>query len=174
MSKGPVHYYLSSIYQIKGSIGLRPIPTHVQIPHFVCATPESEIEFAFLNLGYNPWSRCESPSPAEAPSQAFYADGTAYIFICPSFFSQVFAPGSSQYRCPQVVGNKYSGDVNAFYRSYQMYTMLYQLIRFYLGVLALNQSSIPKEAFDWNQVIHYAARESVMNPTNMLIYSARE
>lgn len=173
-SKDPIYHYLSSIYYIGGVIGLNPSPRTALIPHFACATPRSYIDFANLNLGYNPWSRCANPTPVEAPPQAFYADNTAYIFICPSFFSQVYAPRPSQPQCPQIIGNKYSGDVDAFYRNYQMYTMLYELIRFYLGKFALTSFTIPKEAFDWNQVIRYGIQESVRNPTNLLLYSARK
>ncbi len=173
-SKGLVYFYLSNIHDIRGVLDLKPSPRTALIPRFACAAPTSYIDYAYLNLGYNPWSRCANPLPVDAPPQSFYADGTAYIFICPSFFSQTCAPGPSQYRCPQVVGNRYSGDVDAFYRSYQMYTILYELIRFYLGKLALNAFSRPKESFDWNTIIRYGVEESVKNPTNMLLYSACE
>ena len=171
-SKTPVYNFLNSIYYYHGIFDLRPTPGLPLTPRFACASSSSSTEYAFLRLGYDPWQRCISPFPPHAPPGAFYASDTAYTFICPAFFSQDYAPIRSQDHCPQVTDNRYSGDVDAFYRKYQMFTMLYQLVRFYLGHYALDTHTRPREAFDWNIVVRYGVAESAKNPTNYVLYSA--
>lgn len=63
-------------------------------------------------------------------------------------------------------------DVDVFYRNYQMYTLMYELLRFYLPKNALGPRSLPKEVFDWNHCVAYTIESSVKNPTNLLLYIA--
>lgn len=67
-------------------------------------------------------------------------------------------------------GNEFEVGAYDFYRDYQEYTILYQLIRFYLGKEALGRYTEPKEEFDWNECVHLDTVESVSNPTNLQIY----
>lgn len=63
-------------------------------------------------------------------------------------------------------------DVDVFYQNYQMYTLMYELLRFYLPKNALGPRSLPKEVFDWNHCVAYTIESSVKNPTNLLLYIA--
>lgn len=68
--------------------------------------------------------------------------------------------------------NRFVGDVDVFYQGYQMYKLLYELLRFYLQKNALTFRSLPGEVFDWNQCVAYSVESSVKNPTNILLYIA--
>ena len=166
----PIKHYLSSVYNHQGMMGLRPQRKKLLKPGFVCVTPTTYIHFKQLRLGYDPWMRCQYPYPTGAPSQAFYAEGTAFIFLCPAFFTQ--APAPTHNHCPEVRDNLWAGDADSFYRGYQVYTLLYELIRFYIGLNALGPSTLPREQFDWNICVIYPAMPSVQNPTNLLLYIA--
>lgn len=122
-----------------------------------------------MNLGYDPWQRCKA-TPGEAPAAAFCAEGTAFTFLCPSFFQQPLSPSGN--KCPSVVTNLFSGDVYDFYRNYQVYTLFYTFIRFYLGALSLDSHSDPKETFDWNWSINLPLLASTKNPTNYVLFAA--
>ncbi|CAD6572865.1 MAG: hypothetical protein ASARMPRED_005751 [Alectoria sarmentosa] len=81
-------------------------------------------------------------------------------------------PAPAGNHCPTVVDNTFVGDVNVFYRNYQMYTLIYELIRFYLQKKSLGIKSLPKEVFDWNHCVAYSVESSLKNPTNLLLYIA--
>ena len=105
-----------------------------------------------------------------SPHQAFSAFGTAYIFLCPGFHDQTLAPVGSH--CPSVVNNRFVGDVEIFYRNYQMYTLLYGVVCFYLQKNVLGPRSPPKEVFDWDQCVGCGVVDSGRNPTNLVLYTA--
>ena len=79
---------------------------------------------------------------------------------------------STSNRCPWVTNNRFSGDSYLFYRNYQTYILLYQLIRFYLGDNALTSHTDPTEELDWNDCVRLNTLTSVINPTNLQIYIA--
>ena len=60
----------------------------------------------------------------------------------------------------------------ALYEDYQIYTLLYELIRFYLGWSGLGPETNPKEVFDWNLCVRYSMDASILNPTNYVLYAA--
>ena len=74
--------------------------------------------------------------------------------------------------CPSLEKNRFSGDAGSFYQNYQTYTLLYHLIRFYLGHNALDDTTDPKEQLDWNSCVGLNLLDSVLNPTNLQIYIA--
>lgn len=125
----PVAGKLDKIYQYSSVKGLRPNRKGPTSPRFVCVTQDTAAYYQDLHLRFDLWQRCLRLQPGPRPSQAFYADGTAYIFICPSFFDQAVMPpvsrGSSA--CPTVVDNRFviNEDANVFYKDYQIYTLLY-------------------------------------------------
>lgn len=82
---------------------------------------------------------------------AFYAEGTAYIFLCPAYFQQEKFPEKPH--CPEVHNDRFAGDPNIFYKKYQVYTLVNQLLRFYLGDNALDAESDPMEQLDWNNCV---------------------
>lgn len=156
--------YLKAIYDSSGSIGLKPDPRRVAPPRLACVQRNSAAVYRRLQLDYDPWIRCSQRQPSDqAPRQAFYAFGTAYIFLCPDFRNKATAPARN--RCPTVAHNKFKGSVDVFYRNYQMYTLLYQLISFYLPRSA-------SEVFNWNECVALDVKSSVRNPTNILLYIA--
>ena len=167
---------LESIYVLKTKSGLKPSPDSQLEPRFACATEDMEGEYDFLNLGYDPWERCLRRSPEGVFPAAFYAEGTAYTFLCPPFNLQ--APRPSTSHCPTVdvdTDNRFRGDQNLFAQKYQVYTLLFQLVRFYIGSWALNPYTVPPEQLDWNDcVFKLNSYDSTRNPTNFEIYTARK
>lgn len=169
----PVSFLLNQIYHYDALNGFSPSPRKFQPPTVVCVAQDTAAYYAYLKLSYDPWQKCREPS-RRRPPQAFYADGTPFIFICPSFFGQEVTPTPSRGNeaCPKVVDNEFTGNVDVFYRDYQVFTLLYQLIRFYLGRNGLNRRTHPKEVFDWNLCVGCSAVTSILNPTNILLYIA--
>ena len=167
--KSQVALRFGQIHEHRGSIGLKPTPFQNTAPRVACAAPDSIISYRNLDLGYDPWRRCAA-APQGPPNELFYANGTAYIFICPSFFQKPMAPFGS--KCPDVVANLFTGDEMLFYGSYQVYLLLYVFVRWYLQTMALDDSSVPMEIFEWNLCINYSALSSVRNPTNYVLYAA--
>ena len=171
-----VAYKLNGIYNYAKMDDLKPTVSRPKVPRFACVAPDTAAYYASLNLNYDPWEKCMFPAGDGSPTQAFLAAGTVYIFLCPAFFQQAVMPppsrGSSA--CPVVSRNRFAGDQNDFYKDFQIYTLLYQLIRFYLGKDALGRRSRPREVFDWNLCVRFTMAESIRNPTNMLLYIASE
>ena len=164
---------LRHMYLFIGLPGLRPTPSQFSQPRFACVDSNAARMFANLRLGYDPMSRCSDATVSTTLERSFYADNTVYIFICPSFFSLRPKPDSGV--CPNVMRNQFVGSQNDFHQGYQVYTMIYGLIRFYLGQNALDEESNPREVFDWNAcVFNLNLLESVINPTNLEIYVACE
>lgn len=164
-TRSAVTTILDHIYYSKGKPNLKPHPDTFSSPRLSCVTQESARIYHYLNLEYDPWYRCVSES-----RQAFYAEGTSYIFLCPAFFAQ--PPMSEKKHCPSVKSNLFSGNPEIFYRNYQTYIALYHLIRFYLGHNALTDDTDPKEQLDWNDCVGLSSVDSVLNPTNLQIYIA--
>ncbi|KAL6716397.1 hypothetical protein ACLMJK_005963 [Lecanora helva] len=150
------------------------VPRNWIPPTFVCVAQDTAAYYSHLDLPYDPWWRCLRPPQDGRPNEAFYVDWTPLIFVCPDFFKKTLAPqpsrGSSG--CPKTINNQFIGDENAFYKAYQTYILLYQLIRFYLRSKGLGPATVPREAFDWNVCVSYSARASIVNPTNILLYIA--
>ena len=167
--KRQVELQFNAIHEYRGSVGLKPTPFQLTAPRLACAAPNSVTTYRNLNLGYDPWRRCATV-PQGPPNELFYADGTAYIFICPNFFQKPMAPFGS--KCPEVIANLFTGDEMLFYGTYQVYLLLYIFVRWYLKALALDSTSAPVEVFEWNQCINYSDLSSMKNPTNYVLYAA--
>lgn len=161
---------LEGVTWYRGKRGLKPSPDTPSQPRLACVTEDTARLYASLNLGYDPWQRCIAGSSRKSPIPAFYAEGTVYTFLCPSFFVQEPEPDAAH--CPVVHKNRFAGDPNIFYKKYQIYTLIYQLVRFYLGVSALDARTDPPEQFDWNECVRLKTLDSVLNPTNIQIYVA--
>ena len=161
---------LDHIYYLIGKRNLKPDLDRLSSPRLTCVTEDSADLYGYLNLGYDPWHRCLVGGPHSTPIQAFYAENTVYTFMCPAFFVQ--PPMSTRNRCPSVTNNKFSGDSGVFYGNYQIYIILYQLIRFYLGRNALTRNTVPQEQLDWNACLCLNSLDSVLNPTNLQVYIA--
>lgn len=162
---------LDHIYYSRGKMSLKPRPDTLSSPRVACVTEESAKLYSYLNLDYDPWHRCLVGGPRSTPIPIFYAENTIYTFLCPAFFVQ--PPMPTREHCPSVTDNRFSGDSGLFYGNYQTYIMLYGLIRFYLGDNALTEYTDPKEQRDWNSCVELDPLDSVLNPTNLQIYTAR-
>ena len=167
-----ISLYLKQIYDSAGLKALKPDPGHETPPRFACVQRDSATVYQGLQLTYDPWQRCNPRRGGRpSPNLAFYASGTAYIFLCPGFHGQPLAPAGSH--CPSVSHNVFIGDSYLFYRDYQMYRLLYPLIRFYYQKNVLGAKSVPvKELFDWNRCVGMNVDSSIKNPTNLLLYIA--
>ena len=166
-----VYDNFKAVYDYRGSRGLKPDPSSITFPRFACATTESRNQYGFLNLGYDPLVRC-STRVEGLHVRAFYAQRTAYIFLCPTFFGQSLQPVGRH--CPTVEDNEFSSGANPFYRTHQVYTLLGEMVRLYLGTSSLSQLSDPKETVDWNQCVEYSGVDSCRNPANYILYAACE
>ena len=156
---------LNAIFFYKGKQGLEPEPKKLSPPRLACVTQDTAHIYKNLKLDHNPYQRCLT-----AQSDAYYVEGTSYIFMCPSF--NLLPPMPTINRCPTLDGNSFAGDPNAIYKSYQSYTLLIEVIRFYLGRNALDRFSDPPETIDWNACIRLGATYSVLNPSNYQLYSS--
>ena len=160
----------NSIIESKKLPGLIPNPENPKSPHFACATGNSQYLVRKLNLNYDPRERCRWGGPQSTSINTFYAEGTAYIFLCPSFFK--LQRQADRPHCPAVHEDRFAGDPKIFYKRYQIYTLFYELVRFYLGRDALSDHSDPHEELDWNNCVRLGVEASVRNPTNYQIYVA--
>jgi len=169
----PVLVILQHMYTMSQILGLRPAPSVILRPRFACVDLDSVKKYEYLNLGFDPWERCHKPPFTGKIEHVFYVSGTAYIFLCSSFF--ILKPKPTVEHCPTVGANKFVGSQMDFYDGYQAYNMIYALASFYLGKNALDANSDPREVFDWNDwVSQLNVLESVINPTNMELYVACE
>ena len=152
--------------------GLEPNTREKKNARFACVTEDSADKYRYLGLDYDPWQRClVGGTPRRTPIPAFYAKGTAYIFLCPAYFVQEDQPTSRH--CPTVHLNRFAGDPNIFYKNYQIYTLLLQLVRFYLGQYALDDHTDPPQQLDWNNCVYsLGTSNSARNPTNLQLYVA--
>ena len=89
----------------RGRRGLNPNPSTLAQPRLACVTEDTAEIYASLHLGYDPWQRCLVGTPRRTPIAAFYAEGTAYIFICPAFFIQEPQPDTAH--CPAIHNNRF-------------------------------------------------------------------
>lgn len=168
-AKTVVGAILDALYYHKLIRGLRPMPDIPKAPRISCVAPGSAQMYKTLDLSYDPWQKCWQ----EKPSPGFYAEGTAHIFLCPAFFA--LEDSNDHPNCPNVLDNKFSGDPVKFFKGYQIYTLLYFLIRFYLGHNALDNSSDPREQLDWNNCMSLVLNmvvDAVRNPTSIQLYVA--
>ena len=107
----------------KGLLGLKPDPNLASPPRYACAHPELAPEFAQLDLGYDPWWKCQTSLDCFGkPIALWYAAGTAYIFICPTFIVLEAYPTHQQVsKCPDVSSNRFIGSSETFYQNEQYY-----------------------------------------------------
>ena len=161
---------LQHMYMFIGAAGLEPAPTTLLQPRFACVDIASRKKYEYLDLGYDPWLKC-SGSASRHGLNTFYAEGTAYIFVCPLFF--YLMPKPTRNICPAVRRNRFIGEQTSLSQEFRIYSLAYDLTRFYLGRNALDSTSIPHEQFDWNDcVFNLNELESVLNPTNLELYVA--
>lgn len=152
---------LVDIANLRPITGLKPHKEILQTPDLACVSPETSQKYAWLDLGYDPWTVCRS----EPYPRIFLAPYSAYIFVCPHFFS--FSPEGITDRCPAVVDNRFVGDEGEYYADSQLYGIFAQLYRFYLQGQAIDTPPL-----DWNQcILDLTPRESVLRPKNVALWT---
>lgn len=168
---------LSHMRSMHGLLGLRPAPKAIIRPRFACVDEGSKEKYEYLKLGFDPQERCNTINRADPNKHGFYAQGTAYIFLCESFWSLESWPQDLDDRdCPGIAGNRFDGDQETFHQRYRLFEFVNLLIRFYLGRNALDAKSVPKEVWRWDDCVFKVAEEieSVLNPGNWVLYVACE
>ncbi len=112
----------------KGLAGLKPEPDLFSSPRYACVHPISAQKYAKLDIGYDPWQKCQtSCDNVGKPIPSFYAFGTSYIFNCPAFFLMEVYPTSPRgQRCPSVYKNRFVGSPQTTYQDYQFYRLVYE------------------------------------------------
>ncbi|KAL8845936.1 MAG: hypothetical protein Q9221_008937 [Calogaya cf. arnoldii] len=152
---------LLDMQKLRPMTGLKPHREILQWPHLACVSPDSAPKYAWLNLGFDLWTVCRTtPYP-----RTFLAPYTAYIFVCPQFFST--APQGITNRCPAVVNNKFVGNEEEFYLDSQLYQMLARIYKLYLQGQAIDAPPL-----DWNEcVLSLTPRESVLRPRNVALWT---
>lgn len=166
-----VIHLLQMMTNMEGLPGLWPEPNVKSHPRFACVDVNTVKDYDYLELGYDPWVKCHSRAVQSTSLRSFYADGTSYIFLCPAFLD--LAVESKYSYCPWIRENQFIGFQTLFNQRYQLYRVIYQLSRFYLGKHALDGTSNPREMFNWNDcVFDLNPFQSILNPTNLELYVA--
>lgn len=152
---------LLDVSNLKSVTGLKPHREILQMPHLACVSPESAQKYAWLDLGFDPWTVCRT----DPYLRTFVAPYTAYIFVCPQFFST--SPQRITNRCPPVVNNRFIGNEYEYYLDSQLYQILARIYKFYL-----QGQAIDTPALDWNQcILDLTPRESVLRPKNVALWT---
>lgn len=147
---------------------LLPNPNVRLRPRFACAQPGIREIYRWLPLSVDPWNYCSMGSTLSS----FYVFGTAYIFVCPSFFTLPEKPADLTGRkCPTVQDNQYKGDdINV--SVYQTYVLIHELIHFYLQSHSLTGVTHPCEQYHLNGCVSLTPLHSLHNPSSYQNYVA--
>ena len=146
---------------------LQPRPSTYQRPSFACVTPDTFHIYSFL--GVDPFLVCQF-----GPFTSFYAAGTAYIFICPTFWAYRPHPEDLPLteRCPEVRENAFLTYPGYEVYNYQSFCIVHELVRFYLQHRSLSGTSNPPEQHDLNGCVWLDVIDSPYNPLSYQTYVA--
>lgn len=154
---------LRSIATAQPLKGLRPAPSVPSVPRFACVTPSAISRFSFLEV--DPWEICNQPYAG----QAFYVSGSSYIFLCSSIWGMNIAPKKKT--CPSVKRNQFIGGGEAL-SMYLTYTVIHEMVHFYLGKASLGVGTDPPEVYPINYCVALDPLNSARNPQNYQFYVA--
>lgn len=170
--------YLRSILQamqyikeLPGRLNIEPNPDVETQPRFACVNSDAAQIYQNLDLEYDPWEECQTgafhrPDLPDAPIRSFYGEGTAYIFLCPKYFTRPTLPG-----CPEVQNKQFVDFPGNGVPDAADIQNLGNLYRFYFGDTVLNAHSDPPEVFDWNRIVQDLDDiDSALNPTSIQAY----
>ena len=156
---------LRSIASARPLTGLNPDPFMPTAPRFACVAPSTTSQYWFLS--FDAWVYCHLPDAG----MAFYVGGASYIFICPQFWQYDIAPRKST--CPSVRDNQFVGGGDPL-SLYLTYTVIHEMVHFYLGWDSLGPDSHPREIYPINGCVGLDPLDSIHNPANYHFYVARE
>lgn len=154
---------LRSIASAQPLKGLVPDPSVPSAPRFACVTPSTISQYTFLEA--DPWRICNQPHAG----QAFYAQGSKYIFLCSSIWGMGIAPEKNT--CPAVKRNQFIGGGEAL-SAYLTYLVIHEMVHFYLGKASLGIGINPPEIYPINYCVALDPLNSAHNPQNYQFYVA--
>ncbi|KAL8830042.1 MAG: hypothetical protein Q9191_001659 [Dirinaria sp. TL-2023a] len=144
-AKEYVEDMLKQVSKFEPMLQLLPNPNIPLRPRIACAQPGIRERHRWLPFGTDPWVYCSFGSMS-----AFFTIGTAYVFICPSFFMLPEKPTDLTGRnCPTVRDNRYNGNDRTV-SSYQTYALIHELMHFYLQSHSLTGVTHPNEQYGLN------------------------
>ena len=138
-------------------------------PHIVCALEADTIVFPTADQNIDMYRFCED----HHTSTVIYYPETDSIFICKSFFRLPAQPYAGH--CPTFNKNtnQFDGSYAAFWVMSQMYSLLYELANFYLGLpLAERGNQTTNQTWDWDYAFSLSPRNSTLNALNYILYVA--
>ena len=153
---------VSAMVVLRAKQDLLPTRFVKQRPRFVCVNENSKRDYPSLRR--DPWTYCLISS-----EYTFYVLDTAYIFLCPGFFTLSQQPIHNVY-CPILWNNAFQWHPN--FLLYQVYVLNAQLARFYLGTRALSEDSNPREVTDLNLCVGLRDGYSLYNTPSIISYGA--
>ena len=164
-AKEYVEEILRSIYTMRPIRAMEPWPGQRTAPHFACVTRSSKELYPWVVV--DPWHICQFSNTA-----AFWASESSFIFFCPRFFDNPERPTNLAGRnCPGVRDNRWLHNNNNLYH-YQTYTIIHELVHFYLQHQSLSGISTPPEQYGIDGCVALSPLNSLHNPTNYQAYVA--
>ena len=165
----PVVSLMQNIINFVPLPNLFPQPGLSQRPRFACVTPETFHIYHFLVV--DPLIFCNVGGFA-----AFYAAGSAYILICPQFWTLLPSPGDMPLtgRCPEVKRNTFITHPGFEVFHYQSYFIIHELVHFYLQSQSLSGMTLPPEQHHLNGCVWLNVVSSTRNPLSYQAYVASE
>ena len=161
---------LKNIQSMNGVRKLIPYPNIwiAQPPVFVCVN-ESTFHRYGTRLGLDPYKTCQ-----EQNAYGLSISGWKYIFICERYFTLGMAPLGPQLKnCPHIVGNRFVVDAEMTRLAYyQTYTLMHEMVHFYLQRDSLGLNTSPREIYASNLCVNFDTKTSLRNPMNFQFFVA--
>lgn len=168
-AKQYVHDILLQVLRRETKMDMAPDPTRPTSPRFACAQENSLRYYPWMSiLRADPWIICTTTTQA-----AFTFVGTAYVWLCPSFFNYPTKPRELTGRnCPKVERNRFINDYDGTLERFQSYIALHEMIHFYLQAHSLSGTSHPPEQYEKNGCVGLRPLNALHNPTSYQAYVA--
>ncbi|KAL8727315.1 MAG: hypothetical protein Q9181_005755 [Wetmoreana brouardii] len=160
----PVAHMLKDIQIMKPIRGLKPNRLSASQPEFVCVDRNTFDRYPGIIRDPDEYCRI---------SGAFgvWFRGFKYIFLCPKYFTLNISP-MGQY-CPRVMDNMFER-TGYLLADFQKYSLIHEMVHFYLGRSSLGWDTNPKEIYKLNECVNLDAKNSLNNPMNYQYFVARK
>ncbi|KAL8702972.1 MAG: hypothetical protein Q9201_003855 [Fulgogasparrea decipioides] len=158
----PVASMLKNIQTMKPIRGRKPNLFSASQPEFVCVDRDTFGRYPGI-------PRDPDPDCRVTGSFGLWIRGFKYIFICPKFFT---LPISTTARhCPRVIDNMFER-TGYLLADYQKYSLIHEMVHFYLGRSSLGWDTNPQEMYKLNECVNLDAKNSLNNPENYQYFVA--
>lgn len=165
-SREPLLRLLNQVKARTALPDLFPTPSLRRGPEFVCVTPQTYRTYTFFHR--DPRIEC-----IRTQSIYLYVTGTAYLFLCPQFFTLPITPVEPYNRCPPVQNNIFTRVSEApVLTEYQTYYILVGLVEFYLQGQKLTEHTQPPITWRVNEALRLDWKSSLRNPVNIMMFLA--